>query len=149
MSDSSPGPGVTPSMVVTAEPPACPANIRHERTAMPTNNTVQAPQTPCSQPACAPVSASWSRRQSSNVVRGSTSSSCAAPLMLSSMRMVLFFLRVAQCIGNGAGGEIDGGAAAVGGRSVQIGERIDTGKRLGNRRLHFGGIERRAVQLLF
>src|SRR5579885_669634 len=43
--DNSPGAGVTPSMVVIVEPSACGANIRHERTAAPSHNTVQAPQT--------------------------------------------------------------------------------------------------------
>src|SRR5271154_261067 len=38
------------STVVTSKPSACTANIKQERTAEPSTITVQAPQTPCSQP---------------------------------------------------------------------------------------------------
>ncbi len=51
-------------------------------------------------------------------------------------------------IGDGARGEIDGDAAAVFGRGVQIGERLDIGERLAHRRVHRLGIERAARQLL-
>ena len=48
------------------------ANIRQERTALPSMITVQAPQTPCSQPICVPVSPHSSRMVSTSVRRGST-----------------------------------------------------------------------------
>src|ERR1700687_1420192 len=146
--DSSPGPGVTPSMVVMAEPSAWAANIRQERTATPSNSTVQAPRTPCSQPAWAPVSASWSRRQSSRVVRGSTSSSRTAPLTLSLMRMGFFPLRVGACVGNGAGGETGRDPTAVFGRGVQIAQWVDIGERLGHGGFYFRGVESAAFQLV-
>src|ERR1700690_1222305 len=150
--DNSPGPGVTPSMVMTGVPAACAANIRQERTVTPSNSTVQAPHTPCSQPACAPLRSSRSRRQSSKVVRGSTSISCSVPLTLSSMRIRVplgfFPLRVADGIRNGAAGEIDRGAAAVLGRGVQIGQRIDIGEGPAQRRVHCLGIECGAYELL-
>src|SRR6185437_3954793 len=153
MSDSSPGPGVTPSMVVIAEPVACVANIRQERTAAPSNSTVQAPQTPCSQPAWAPLRSSKSRRQSSSVVRGSTSSACKAPLTLSSMRIrvPLSFRpqRRSASIGNRADGETDGGAATVVGQGVQVGQGLDTGERAAHCRVNSLGIEGRTPQLLF
>src|SRR3989442_759163 len=52
---SSPGPGATPSIVVISMPSACTAKARHDRTATPSNSTVQAPHTPCSQPAWAVI----------------------------------------------------------------------------------------------
>src|SRR5665647_336233 len=52
--------------------------------------------------AVAPVSASWSRRQSSKVVRGSTSSSRNVPLTSSSMRMTFAPERIATRIRNRA-----------------------------------------------
>ena len=71
--DSSPGAGARPSTVVISCPSACTANIRHERTGAPSRRTVQAPQTPCSQPTCVPVRPSSWRRKSDSSRRGSTS----------------------------------------------------------------------------
>ena len=45
----------SPSTVSTRQPSACTANIRQERTLSPSTSTVQAPQTPCSQPTWVPV----------------------------------------------------------------------------------------------
>ena len=65
--------GVSPSSLRQAfdrddlAPSACAASIRQERTASPSTMTVQAPQTPCSQPRCVPVSLSRARRQSASV----------------------------------------------------------------------------------
>jgi hypothetical protein len=44
---------------------------------------VQAPQMPCSQPRCVPVSNWLSRRKSARLVRGSTSAVTGEPLTLS------------------------------------------------------------------
>src|ERR1700690_1870870 len=145
--DNSPGPGVTPSMVVISEPAACAANIRQERTATPSNSTVQAPQTPCSQPAWAPLRSSRSRRQSSKVVRGSTSISCTVPLTLSSMRMGSSPLRIAKRIRDGARGQHGGDAAAIGRRGVQVVERVDIAERLLSRGADRFRVERAAGQL--
>ena len=55
-------------------------SVRHERTATPSSWTVQAPQTPCSQPTCVPVSPSSWRRKSDSSSRGSTSARRSTPL---------------------------------------------------------------------
>ena len=78
--DNSPGPDERPSMVVIAMPSACTATSGTRARRLPSSSTVQAPHTPCSQPACAPVSPRLSRRQSSSVVRGSTSTVRLVPL---------------------------------------------------------------------
>ena len=67
------------STVVTARPSAWIANVRHARTVSPSRRTVQAPQTPCSQPTCVPVSDRSSRMKSESSRRGSTSASCSVP----------------------------------------------------------------------
>ena len=59
-------------------PSACTARTRHDRTAAPSSRTVQAPQTPCSQPTCVPVSPSAWRRKSESSSRGSTALAHAA-----------------------------------------------------------------------
>ena len=58
----------------------------HERAISPSISTVQAPQMPCSQPMCVPVSSSCSRRKSARCVRGVTSASTGVPLTVSAMR---------------------------------------------------------------
>src|SRR3974377_524594 len=146
--DSSPGLGLRPSIVLMPERSACGAKIRQERTASPSSSTVQAPQTPCSQPACAPFRPSASRRQSSSVVRSSTSSAYVTLLTLSSMRMGLLPPRMTARMGNRASRELVGGAAAVFGRSMQIGQRLKIGERLAQRRTDHLLIDRRALELL-
>ena len=47
-----------PSIVSTRQPSAWAASIRHPRTGLSSTRTVHAPQTPCSQPTCEPVSPS-------------------------------------------------------------------------------------------
>ena len=59
-------------MVSTRAPSHCTASIRQPRTTTPSTRTVQAPQTPCSQPTWLPVSARSSRRKSTSVLRAST-----------------------------------------------------------------------------
>src|SRR5579863_8274113 len=75
-------------------PSACTANIRQERTGAPSTSTVQAPQTPCSQPICVPVCPQSSRMESTRVRRGSTRIACALPLIVSvtSLRSLMLLL---------------------------------------------------------
>src|SRR5215475_12927578 len=127
MGESSPGPGATPSMVVMAYPSACTASIRQERAGTPSMSTVQAPHTPCSQPACAPVSNKRSRRQSSRLMRGSTSTVRVSPLTVNSTRMRALSGSIG--IGDRAHGEACRGAPAIVGGSVQVGEWLDVGER--------------------
>ena len=75
----------SPSTVRIGLPSACTANIRQERTGSPSTITVQAPQTPCSQPMCVPVCPQSSRIASASVRRGSTAIAWSRPLMLSVM----------------------------------------------------------------
>src|SRR5580698_8102722 len=53
-------------------PSACAASIRQDRTATPSQITVQAPQTPCSQPTWVPASSRSWRRKSLSSSRDST-----------------------------------------------------------------------------
>src|SRR3954447_12832742 len=76
-------PFASPSMVRIGLPCACTANIRQDRTASPPTITVQAPQTPCSQPICVPVRPQSSRMASTKVLRGSTRTAWSRPLMRS------------------------------------------------------------------
>src|SRR6516225_7569434 len=74
-----------PSTVVISPPSACTAKTRQLRTACPSSMTVHAPQTPCSQPRCVPVSWQRSRRKSARVSRGSTAARLGSPLTVTSM----------------------------------------------------------------
>ena len=65
---------------------APPASGRNERSRRSTR-TVQAPQTPCSQPTCVPVSFRCSRRKSARLSRGRTCASTRSPLTSSEMGM--------------------------------------------------------------
>src|SRR3954452_11769589 len=56
------------------------AKRRQERTLSPFTRTVHAPQIPCSQPTCVPVSPNSFRRKSERRRRGSTSAECPTPL---------------------------------------------------------------------
>src|SRR5882757_5429136 len=76
-------PFANPSTVRIGLPCACTANIRQDRTASPPTITVQAPQTPCSQPMCVPVRPQSSRMASTRVLRGSTRTEWSRPLMRS------------------------------------------------------------------
>src|SRR4029450_4373919 len=67
--DSPPFGPLSPSTVVTSAPSACTANMRHDRTARPSNITVHAPHTPCSHARWVPVRPRPSRRKSARVVR--------------------------------------------------------------------------------
>ncbi len=69
-----------PSMVSTDVPCVCTASIRQARTISSFTRTVQAPQTPCSQPTCVPVRCRCSRRKSARLSRGKTCASTRSPL---------------------------------------------------------------------
>src|SRR6516165_11269258 len=68
-------------MVSTSRSSQATASIKHDRAGSPSIKTVQAPQTPCSQPRWVPVRFRRSRKKSANDERGGTSSATAAPLM--------------------------------------------------------------------
>ncbi len=76
----SPSSSASPSTVSTSAPSACTASTRHESDGRPSTSTVQAPQAPCSQPTCVPVSPSPWRRKSESSVRGSARPTCSRPL---------------------------------------------------------------------
>src|SRR5216684_268749 len=61
------------------------AERRLERTASPSNSTVQAPHTPCSHPTCVPVSPSSWRRKSERSSRGSTARAYRTPLTVTAI----------------------------------------------------------------
>src|SRR4051794_8685955 len=64
-----------PSTVSTAAPSTWTASTRQERTGAPSTTTVQAPQTPCSQPTCVPVRRrSWRSASDSNRRTGTVAS---------------------------------------------------------------------------
>ena len=69
-----------PSMVVILAPSACTANMVQLFTDLPSRSTVQAPQWVVSQPMCAPVRLSSSRRKWMSSMRGSTRPSTSRPL---------------------------------------------------------------------
>ena len=74
----------SPSMVRISAPAAWTASMRQERALSPLTSTVQAPQTPCSQPTWVPVSPRPSRRKSLSSVRGSHAAARRSPLTTSS-----------------------------------------------------------------
>ena len=113
-------------MVVMVWPSPCTASIRQERTGSPSRRMVQAPHTPCSQPALVPVSPTFSRRQSSKVRRGSTSTVTLAPLTSSSTRMPPS-RRLVAGVRNGAPGERRRDAPAIGRRGMQVADRLQIG----------------------
>src|SRR6476469_6403400 len=67
-------------MVVTLQPSFITASVRHELMRRPSTSTVQAPHWPWSQPFLVPVRSRWSRRASSRLVHGATSSFRSTPL---------------------------------------------------------------------
>src|SRR5712671_3983251 len=69
-------------MVSTSRPSIWPASIRQEFTGLPSTITVQAPQSPTSQPNFAPVRLNWSRKSLSSVVSGGTLALRVSPLTL-------------------------------------------------------------------
>src|SRR6476646_1139598 len=112
-----------PSTVVILAPSACTARMRQERTASPSTSTVQAPQTPCSQPMWVPVRRSSWRRQSASVSRGSTSTLTCLPLTSNLVVMCLPRRRGFER----ALGERAGERPPVGGTGVDVLLRLDLG----------------------
>src|SRR5208282_4580427 len=124
------GSGAKPSTVSTEVPSAWTAKIKQERTGRPSSSTEQAPHTPCSQPVCVPVRRSTSRRKSTKVIRAGASALSLRPLTVSETRCRDMGSgssrhRLALRLGNGARGQRAGDAAAVIGRDVEIGLRLD------------------------
>ena len=76
---------VSPSMVSTMAPSACTASIRQLRTERPSIMTLQAPQTPCSQPTWVPVRRSVWRRKSARCRRAATEAQTGLPLSVKAM----------------------------------------------------------------
>src|SRR5690349_8245064 len=75
-------PCAMPSTVVILWPSASAPSIRHEQTILPSQITVQAPQSPELQPSLLPVRFSSSRSTSSKVCCGSQRNSTGSPLMV-------------------------------------------------------------------
>src|SRR6516165_8485744 len=75
-------PWAMPSTVVMPRPSASAPSIRHEQTILPSQMTVQAPQSPELQPSLLPVRLSSSRSTSSKVCCGSQRNSTGSPLMM-------------------------------------------------------------------
>src|SRR5712692_4602931 len=61
-----------PSTVVRRPPSAWAASMKQDLTGWPSRRMVQAPQIPCSQPRCVPVSRNRSRRKSASSIRAGT-----------------------------------------------------------------------------
>ena len=64
----------------TAGPAAEPTGTRQAQTGSPSSSTVQAPQSPASQPTLVPVSRRWSRSTAESRVTGWTDTETGAPL---------------------------------------------------------------------
>ena len=122
--------GARPSTVVTSAPSAWTASIRHERTGSPSSRTVQAPQTPCSQPTCVPVRpSSWRRKSDEQQARLDLARVLAAVHRATRSRAAAAH---AACCRRGrrpraqrAHGEDAGEVAAIVGRGVDVAVRLD------------------------
>jgi hypothetical protein len=79
-------PRASPSTVVTSAPSFMTARVMQELMRVPLTRTVQAPHCPWSHPFFVPVRPRCSRRASSRVVHGSTSSTFSAPLTVRAIR---------------------------------------------------------------
>src|SRR6188474_2980095 len=132
-------------MVVSRCPSACTASIRQDRAGSPSTRIVQAPHTPCSQPACVPVRPMVSRRQSSSVERGSTSTSIVLPLTCNSTRMPASGCLIA-CVEDRTARQGGGNAPAVGGTGVEVIHRLEVLGGGGDRGAHRRLVEARSHQ---
>src|SRR6185503_4852841 len=132
-------------MVVSRYPSACTASIRQDLAGSPSTRIVQAPHTPCSQPACVPFRPIVSRRQSSSVERGSTSTSTVPPLTCNSTRMP-----ASGCLVPGvedrAARQGGGNALAVGGAGMEVVHRLQLRRGGDNRIAHRRLVEVRSQQ---
>src|SRR5687768_7124146 len=95
----------SPSIVSTSRPSACTASIRHELTDLPSTITVQAPQSPTSQPSLDPVNWRSSRSMRRRVVSGATCAVRRSPLtrMVTSAMSLLLRLPGALLLSEGVG----------------------------------------------
>ena len=71
--------------MVTEAPATEAAGIRQAQTGLPSTSTVQAPQSPASQPTLVPVSRNSSRKTCDNRLTGGTDTLTAAPLTSKAM----------------------------------------------------------------
>src|SRR6185503_19788229 len=110
-------------MVVSRYPSACTASIRQDLAGSPSTRIVQAPHTPCSQPACVPFRPIVSRRQSSSVERGSTSTSTVPALTCNSTCMPASGYLVAR-VDDRPARQGGGNALAIGGAGVEVVHRL-------------------------
>src|SRR5581483_8189937 len=153
---SDPSAGDRPSIVVTSDPTAWTANIRHDRTASPSSSTVHAPHTPCSHPRCVPVSSQSSRSVSASVLRGSMSTTRRRPLTVS-VTGISSMAGLLEGLGEGTGHQVRTDLVTVRRRTVQVVGRVgpahcelaDLGevragdRRAGEGRFGIGGAQRR------
>ena len=134
-------------MVSTREPSSEAASTRQPRTILPSTRTVQAPQTPCSQPVCVPISPRSRRRKSTRWRRASMRRDTRSPLTVRETSMAVLMprapprapVRRAERAGQQHAGEVAlhvRAAVLIGGR-IEIGiERgLRARDRLGRRRL--------------
>ena len=82
---SRPPASTSPSTVMTSRPATCPTGVMQEHTCRPSSNTVQAPQSPASQPTLVPVSARSSRSTWTSLRIGSTPTSAGFPLSVNAI----------------------------------------------------------------
>src|ERR1700735_1335332 len=112
-------------------PSACAANIKQDRTAAPSNITVQAPHTPCSQPTCVPASNKSWRRKSLSSIRASTWRRYGVPFTVTVMACAsvswasVATLRPLIRCSQGARGQDAGDMALILLAGVHVAARID------------------------
>src|SRR5262249_17949269 len=94
-----PSGSVSPSTVVISQLSALTVSIRQDLVATPSTRTVHAPQTPCSQPTCVPVSLRSWRRQSERSRRAGTVTVWTMPF---TTRRTLKGLSTSPVLGMGA-----------------------------------------------
>src|SRR5262249_19077006 len=101
-------PSAIPSIVVILRPSASGPSIKHEQTMLPSQMTVQAPQSPELQPSLLPVRLSSSRSTSSMVCCGSQRNSTGSPLIV----VDTWVLAIGSLLALGGAFKGDGGRAA-------------------------------------
>ena len=75
-----PSPFASPSTVITSRPATWPTGVMQAQTCSPSSSTVQAPQSPASQPIFVPVRPSSSRKASARQASGAAWTSTARPV---------------------------------------------------------------------
>src|SRR5687768_1137901 len=121
----------SPSIVSTSRPSACTASIRHELTDLPSTITVQAPQSPTSQPSLDPVNSNSSRSIRRRVVSGATCAVRRSPLtrmVTSAMSLLLRAgaLSLSEGVGafQGSLGQYRDEVAAIVGGGTHVADRL-------------------------